>query len=168
MRTYEAALKEANLTSSERAQKSFFIRRIEKAIKDKVSVPDRVFALFDTPFEEFTPDCEELFERELVGKSVFWMFSEVLAKIYSEMNADRQGWEAAADFLEDTPIKYCALHAMEKVEKSRESSHADETDVDENSRLLVTPDDQKFGVRPYIEDSRNRRRKKGDLRPCYA
>jgi hypothetical protein len=168
MGTYEAALREANLTSSNKACKSFFIKRIEKAIKDKVKVSNRVFALFDTPFDDFTPDCEELFEKELVEKSIFWMFSEVLAKIYSEMNADRHGWEAAADFLDDTPIKYCALHAMEKVEKSRESSTADYADLEENSSLDVTPDDQKFGVRPYIERSRNRRRNKGDLRFCYA
>ena len=168
MGTCEAALNEADLTSNDKVRKSFFIKRIEKAIKDRVKVSDRVFALFDTPFEEFTPDCEELFERELVEKSVFWMFCEVLAKVYSEMNADRQGWEAAADFLEDTPIKYCTLHATEKVEKSRESSQADDPDIDENDRLLVTPDDQKFGVRPYLERSRNRRRKRVDLRPCYA
>ena len=168
MGTYEAALREANLTSNDKARKSFFIKRIEKAIKDKVHVPDRVFALFDTPFHKFTPDCEELFEKELVEKSIFWMFSEVLADIYSEMNADRQGWEAAADFLDDTPIKYCALHAMEKVEKSREPSLSDNPDMDDNALLDVTPDDQKFGVRPYIERSRNRRRKRGDLRPCYA
>jgi hypothetical protein len=168
MGTSEVALSETNENPTDTVIKSFFTKRIEKAIKDRVEVSDRVFALFDTPFDQFTPDCEELFERELVGKSVFWMFSEVLAKIYNEMNADRQGWEAAADFLKDTPIKYCALHAMEKVEKSKASSKIDNVDMDESSQLLVTPDDQKFGVRPYIERSRNGRRKRGDLRPCYA
>lgn len=168
METCEVALSETKEISKDTVRKSFFTKRIEKAIEDRVSVPDSVFALFDTPFDEFTPDCEELFEKELVEKSVFWMFSEVLAKIYHEMNADRQGWEAAADFLKDTPIKYCALHAMEKVEKKKESLKTDDNDIDESAGLNVRPDDQKFGVRPYIERSRNRSRKRGDLRPCYA
>jgi len=168
MGTSEVALSESNKTPKDTVRKSFFTKRIEKAIKDRVEVSDCVFALFDTPFDQFTPDCEELFERELVKRSVFWMFSEVLAKIYHEMNADRQGWEAAADFLKDTPIKYCALHAMEKVEKSKASSKVDGADMNENSRLNLRPDDEKFGVRPYIERSRNGRRKRGDLRPCYA
>lgn len=170
MGVYETTLREIISTPKDRVRRSFFIKRIERVIRDRVEIPGEVFALFDTPFEEFTPECEELFERELVEKSIFWMFSDVLAKICRDMNADRHGWEAAAEFLEDTPIKYCALHAMEKVEKQRESSTGEDflgvgvEDID----LRLSPEDQKFGVRPYIERSRNRRRGRGELKPCFA
>ncbi|MFW6113708.1 MAG: hypothetical protein ACOC78_02160 [Actinomycetota bacterium] len=71
----------------------------------------------DIPFDEFTPEISAVYETYIKGQALFHIFSDMLAEIYEDMNADKSGWEAAANFLKDTPMKLCALYALQKIEE---------------------------------------------------
>ena len=138
-----------------RRYRSFFIKKLEQHLHDqRLEVPHLIFDLFDTPFELFTDNDRRIYEERVKGQALFHIFSDMLIEIYERIEADRAGWETAANFLDDTPMKVCALHTLARIEELEELP--DEEDytamVDELkslSRVKVTPVEQKYNVRRY-------------------
>ena len=134
--------------------KSFFVKRLEQHLLEKgINVPERIFSLFDTPFESFTPEYATLYEQRIKGQALFYVFSDMLVDIYEQLEADKTGWEAAANFLEDTPMKVCALHALARIDELESMPAEDYMFMVEQfsgvSSMRITPKDQKFYVRRY-------------------
>ena len=95
METIEEAIKKCERTPG--SYKSFFAKRLEQHLSEKgVSIPDRVFALLDTPFKDFTPEYVMMYEQKIKGQALFFLFSDMLVEIYEHLDADKTGWEAAA------------------------------------------------------------------------
>ena len=144
--------------------KSFFVKRLEQHLMEKgISIPERIFTLFDTPFDCFTPEYVAMYEQKIKGQALFYLFSDMLVEIYEHLDADKTGWEAAANFLEDTPMKVCALHALERIAELDAMPEEEYLRMVEEfnglSAMRITPKDQKFYVRPYGKDGKGRMRK---------
>jgi hypothetical protein len=156
---------EAEIRSCERSagqHKSFFIKRLEQHLTERgISIPGPIFALFDTPFTDFTPESREMYEREIKGQALFHIFSDMLIEIYEGLTADRIGWEAAANYLEDTPMKVCALHALQRIGQLEQMKDEDYLymveEFSNRSKARVTPVDQKFNVRSYSSAGKSHR-----------
>ncbi|MDY6795454.1 MAG: hypothetical protein SWK76_09290 [Actinomycetota bacterium] len=114
---YQEALKDIIGYRKSGLQRSFFSRRLERYVEGKVDVSRRIFTVLDTPFKEFTPMCERLYREKIESNYMLPMFSDMLVEIYRKLDADKYGWEAAANFLDETPMKRCALDAMHKAER---------------------------------------------------
>jgi hypothetical protein len=138
-----------------RRYRSFFVKRLEQHLQDQgLEVPHLIFDLFDKPFELFTDNDKKVYEERVKGQALFHIFSDMLIEIYARLEADRVGWETAANFLDDTPIKVCALHTLERIEELEEMPDEEDymTMVEEFkslSRVKVTPCEQKYKVRRY-------------------
>ena len=159
METIEEAIKKCERTPG--SYKSFFVKRLEQHLSEKgVSIPDRVFALLDTPFKDFTPEYVMMYEQKIKGQALFHIFSDMLVEIYEHLEADKTGWEAAANFLKDTPMKVCALQALERIDQLEAMPENDYLYMVEQFNSLssadITPKDQKFGVRPYTGGGKSR------------
>lgn len=165
--TIEYAVKSCERTDKGR-HRSFFLKRLEHHLKDRgIKVPDLIFDLFDTPFKDFTPQYCGVYETKIKGQALFHIFSDMLVEIYDLIEADRTGWEAAANYLEDTPMKVCALHALTRIQQLEEiEEEADYASLDlmeEFSGIAksgVTPRDEKLNVRPYKGKGKGHRRRK--------
>ena len=159
METIEEAIKKCERTPG--SYRSFFVKRLEQHLSEKcINIPDRVFALFDTPFEDFTPEYVMMYEQKIKGQALFHIFADMLVEIYQYLDADKAGWEAAANFLKDTPMKACALHALKRIDQLEAMPENDYLYMVEQFNGLssseITPRDQKFGVRPYTGGGRSR------------
>ncbi len=159
METIEEAVKKCERNPG--GYKSFFVKRLEQHMADKgINIPDRIFALFDTPFGEFTPEYVEMYEQKIKGQALFHIFSDMLVEIYQGLEADKTGWESAANFLKDTPMKLCALQALQRIDQLEAMPENDYLYMAEQfsglSSSAITPKDQKFGVRPYSGGGKNR------------
>ena len=166
METIEEAVKKCERKVGK--YKSFFVKRLEQHLVEKgISLPDRIFTLFDTPFEDFTPEYVAMYEQKIKGQALFHIFSDMLVEIYQHLDADKIGWEAAANFLLDTPMKICALNALKRIDQLEAMPENDYLYMVEQfsgvSSMQVTPKGQKFGVRPYSGAGKNRWWKKEEL-----
>lgn len=152
METIEEALQKCESKAGK--YKSFFVKRLEQHLLDKgINIPERIFTLFDTPFDCFTPEYAMMYEQKIKGQALFHVFSDMLVEIYQHLEADKSGWEAAANFLEDTPMKVCALHALERIGQLESMPEEDYLYMVEQfnglSSMRITPRGQKFYVRPF-------------------
>jgi hypothetical protein len=161
---------EAAIRSCERSQttgsRSFFVKKLEQHFQEKgIKIPDQIFDLFDTPFTEFTPQYAKVYEERIKGQALFHIFSDMLVEIFEMLNADRTGWEAAANYLYDTPMKICALHALARIQQLEEiPEEIDYLDLMEEfsgkaKQIRVTPREQKRNIRPYRENGKGRWKK---------
>jgi len=169
METLEQAIK--NCERSVGSQRSFFVKRLEQHLFEKgITIPERIFTLFDTPFEDFTPEYSEMYEKKIKGQALFHIFSDMLVEIYERLEADKAGWETAANFLQDTPMRMCAMHALRRIDELEAMSESDHLYMVEQfnglSTMQVTPKDRKFGVRPYSGASKSRWWKREELIPA--
>lgn len=149
--------------------RSFFLKRLEQHLVEKgLKIPELIFDLFDTPFEDFTPEYKKVYEEKVKGQALFHIFSDMLIEIYEKLQADRIGWETSANFLEDTPMKVCALHALARIQQLEELPE-EQDDVAMAQELTglfathVTPQEQKLYAKPYIDTGKGRRRKRAAL-----
>ena len=144
--------------------RSFFTKKLEHHLQDKgVKVPDAIFSVLDTPFNEFDHNYEKIYEEKIKGQALFQIFSDMLVEIYEKMGADKSGWEAAANFLQDTPMKICALYALEKIEELACMPETNYASVEEQpADLHISPSRQKLYVKPYTpeEKGKNGRRRR--------
>lgn len=149
---------ETKIRSCERSTgrtKSYFAKRLEQHLAEKgIKIPSQILALFDTPFSEFSPALAKTYEQKIKGQGLDHIFSDMLVEIYEKVNADRSGWESAANFLEETPMKVCALYALERIDQLNKIEEDDYVHmVEEFSGLYagaVTPQTRKYNVRPYM------------------
>jgi hypothetical protein len=143
--------------------KSFFIKKLEQHLKEQgVKIPHYIFSVFDTPFSDFGPEFEEIYETKIKGQALFQIFSDMLVEIYEDINADKAGWEAAANFLQDTPMKLCALYALEKIEELESMPEINYASVEgQPEGLQASPPRQKLNVKRYTHEdkSKSNRRK---------
>ncbi|MDY6793915.1 MAG: hypothetical protein SWK76_01340 [Actinomycetota bacterium] len=142
------------------AYKSFFVKKLEHLLEEKgVKVPAGVIAVLDLPFDQFTPECRAVYESHIKGQALFHIFSDMLVEIFESMNADKAGWEATAHFLNDTPMKLCALYALQKIEDLENIPdivcEAGAQEAPEGS-----PADRRLYVRRYVDSERKGRRRK--------
>jgi hypothetical protein len=159
METIEEAVKKCE-RSTEKC-KSFFVKRLEQHLAEKgISIPDRIFVLLDTPFEDFTPEYAAMYEKKIKGQALFHIFSDMLVEIYQGLEADRIGWEASVNFLQDTPMKMCATHALNRIDQLEAIPDDDYMYVVEqlsgSPASQVTPRERKYGVKPYASGGKNR------------
>ena len=136
------------------------MKRLEAYLMEKgIAIPRSIFALFDLPFEEFSPEHMDLYEQKIKGKPLFHIFSDMLVDIYQRLDADKVGWEAAANFLDDTPMRVCALHALRRIDQLESMQDDDYEDMVEQLRSLarapVTPREHKYNIRPYATGGKN-------------
>jgi hypothetical protein len=141
--------------------RSFFAKRLEQHLSEKgIAIPERIFSLFDTPFSAFTPECIVMYEQKIKGQALFQIFSDMLVEIYQRLDAEKSGWETAANYLEDTPMRICALHAMKRIDQLEQMPESDYLYMVEQfsglSAVGITPKDQKFGARPYAGMGKSR------------
>ncbi|MEW6554439.1 MAG: hypothetical protein AB1384_09155 [Actinomycetota bacterium] len=158
METLEQSVKKCEKSVSK--CRSFFVKRLEQHFIDKgIKIPEGIFTLFDTPFSQFTPEYKAMYEQKIKGQALFHIFSDMLVEIYQELDADKSGWEAAANYLEDTPMRICALLAMKRIDELEELPDSDYLYMVEQfnslSEARITPREQKFGVRPYTGAGRS-------------
>ncbi|RJP27153.1 MAG: hypothetical protein C4536_14195 [Actinobacteria bacterium] len=167
METIEEAIKKCERNPGR--YKSFFVKRLEQHLAEKgITIPGRIFSLFDTPFDNFTPEYVSMYEQKIKGQALFHIFSDMLVEIYQRLDADKIGWESAANFLQDTPMKVCALQALKRIDQLEAMPENDYLYMVEQFSGLaasaITPKDQKFGVRPYSGNGKNRWWKKEEPR----
>jgi hypothetical protein len=165
METLEEALRKCEKSTAR--CRSFFVKRLEQHFNDKgIKIPEGIFSLFDTPFSKFTPEYAKMYEQKIKGQALFHIFSDMLVEIYQKMDADKAGWEAAANYLEDTPMRICALKALKRIDELEEMPDSDYLYMVEQfnglSEANVTPREQKFGVRPYAGAGKSHWWKKED------
>jgi hypothetical protein len=148
-----------------RRYRSFFTKKLEQHVEDQgLEVPHLILDLFDKPFGVFTANDKKVYEERVKGQALFHIFSDMLIEIYEKLEADRAGWETAANFLDDTPMKVCALHTLARIEEIEmlpdEEDYAYMVEEFKSlSKVQVTPREQKYNVRRY-NDKKNRRRRK--------
>jgi hypothetical protein len=144
--------------------RSYFIKKLEQHLKERgVKVPYAVFSVFDTPFNEFSPEYEKIYEEKIKDQALFQIFSDMLVEIYQDIGANKAGWEAAANFLQDTPMKICALYTLDKIEELECMPQMTYASVEEQpADLHISPPRQKLYVKPYTpkEKGKNGRRKR--------
>jgi len=144
--------------------RSYFVKKLEQHLEGKgMKVPHSIFSVFDTPFSDFSPEYEKIYEEKIKGQALFQIFSDMLVEIYEEINADKAGWEAAANFLKDTPMKLCALYALEKLEELERMPETIYACIEEQpDDMQASPHKQKLYVKPYApkEKGKNGRRKR--------
>jgi hypothetical protein len=160
----EAAIRKCERSAGYKTR-SFFVKRLEQHLLEKsVNVPSNIFDLFDTPFVEFTPEYSRVYEHKVKGQALFHIFSDMLLEIFESIDADRIGWEAAANYLEDTPMKVCALHTLTRIQQLEEMPDYESLDLAEelsvNTSSVVTPRAQKLYVKPYVGVGKGRRGKR--------
>lgn len=171
METLEEAIRKCEKNTGQ--CRSFFSKRLEQHLSDKgIAIPERIFSLMDTPFSVFTPEYTRMYEQKIKGQALFYIFSDMLVEIFQELNADKTGWEAAANYLEDTPMRICALLALKRIDQLEEMPDNDYLFMVEQLSGLdtagITPKEQKFGVRPYAGSGKNRWWKKGQPHPASS
>lgn len=159
METLEEAVKKCEKATVK--SRSFFSKKLEQHLKEKgIAIPERIFLLFDTPFSAFTPEYAKMYEEKVKGQALFHIFSDMLVEIYQVLDADKTGWEAAANYLEDTPMRICALQALKRIDQLEEMPDDDYLYMVEQLSGVsidgITPREQKFGVRPYAGAGKSR------------
>jgi hypothetical protein len=87
------------LMNTENARKarprSFFTRKLESKLEEKEDrIPQTFLSLLDLPFDDFTPEDHELYEKQL--KPLFRDLSAVLLEIFDQIGRPEEGWEARA------------------------------------------------------------------------
>jgi hypothetical protein len=122
-----------------------------------MKVPRGVFCVLDTPFTEFSPEHDRVYEERIKGQALFQIFSDMLVEIYEKMGADKSGWEAAANFLKDTPMKICALYALERIEELEYMPDTDYAFVEEQpADMNISPTRQKLYAKPYTPEGKGK------------
>ena len=115
MEVLEVQIRSCEATMGRR-YRSFFTKRLEQYLEDQgMEVPHLILDLFDKPFETFSDNDRKVYEERVKGQALFHIFSDMLIEIYERLEADRGGWETAANFLDDTPMKVCALHTLNRI-----------------------------------------------------
>jgi hypothetical protein len=144
--------------------KSYFTKKLEQHLKARgMEVPSDIFSVLDTPFNEFDPQYEKIYEEKIKDQALFQIFSDMLVEIYEEIGADKAGWEAAANFLQDTPMKICSLYALEKIEELEYLPETTYASVEAQPvDLHISPTRHKLYVKPYMpkEKGKNGRRRR--------
>ena len=163
MSTMEAAVK-ANIVTARtdtKAKKSFFVKKLERHMADKgIKIPRRVFSVMDTPFNEFNPTYKEFYENRIKGQALFHLFSDMLMQIYEELSANKTGWEDAVEYLEDSPMKLCAIFALRRIDELEQMRDDNYVDMVEEFNYLSTaeaaPVKTKYNVKPYSGKDKSR------------
>ena len=138
--------------------RSYFTKKLELHLKGRgMEVPSDIFSVFDTPFNEFSPEYEMIYEEKIKDQALFQIFSDMLVEIYEEIGADKAGWEAAANFLQDTPMKICALYTLEKIEELEYMPETTYASVEAQPvDLHISPPRQKLYVKPYTPNGKGK------------
>jgi hypothetical protein len=138
-----------------RIYRSFFTKKLERAFEGKgLEVPQRILSVMDVPFEEFTPEEKELYEREI--KPLAFVFVEHLMDIYEIMGRPAQGWEEMLERIDPSPIKVLATLVIHE-EQNLEMLPEEDNGGFEEDHAGAGPR-QKFEVRTYSERARQRER----------
>lgn len=141
-----APVGDGGVQGSGSVRKSFFTKKMEYMLEDRqVKMPASIIRLLDLPFEEFTPEDTELYEREFKGRHLTLIFGDLLQELYERMGHNRYGWESACRYLKDTPMKVCAMYILkeeERLEKVEEPPDYSELDGVKTVR-------EKYNVKPY-------------------
>jgi hypothetical protein len=119
------------LMNTENARKarprSFFTRKLESKLEEKEDrIPQTFLSLLDLPFDDFTPEDHELYEKQL--KPLFRSFSAVLLEIFDQMGRPEEGWEESTKLLSDCPVKVVAMLALYEFRNSS-NGHGDTPDT---------------------------------------
>ena len=110
--------------------RSFFTRKLEGKLDEKEErMPQTFLSLLDLPFDDFTPEEHETYEKQL--KPLFHTLSAVLLEIFDQMGRPEEGWEESTKLLPDCPVKVVAMLALYEFRNSQ-NGHGD---------ALGTPDD---------------------------
>lgn len=110
--------------------RSFFTRKLEGKLDEKEErLPQTFLSLLDLPFDDFTPEEHETYEKQL--KPLFHTLSAVLLEIFDQLGKPEEGWEESTKLLPDCPVKVVAMLALYEFRNSQ-NGHGD---------ALGTPDD---------------------------
>ncbi len=126
------------------SRKSYFTKKLERKLEGRgVKVPAAIISLLDKPFDDFTPQERELYEREFKGRQLIILFSELLDELYEETGKCESGWSAMCRFLKDTPIKLMATYVL------KEEERLEGAEVASSEPPASAPPREKLFVRPY-------------------
>ncbi len=105
------------------ANKSFFTKKLERKLDERgIEVPAPIIMLLDKPFDDFTPEEKQLYEREYKGRQLTILFSDLLDELYGETGRVSSGWNAMCRYLKDTPMKLIATYVVQEEERLEEVS----------------------------------------------
>lgn len=91
--------------------RSFFTRKLESKLAAKeAGMPQAHISLLDTPFDAFSPEEQQMYEREL--KPTFQFLSEILLEVFDELGRPEEGWEESTKLMPDCPAKVVAMLSL--------------------------------------------------------
>lgn len=94
-------------TSQRKITRSYFTKKLERRLQeDEVEIPQSLFVLMDTPFEEFSQEERDVYENKF--RALTHVFVDALREIYISMGSHYQGWEEMTERLQPAPIKILA------------------------------------------------------------
>ncbi|MDY6795453.1 MAG: hypothetical protein SWK76_09285 [Actinomycetota bacterium] len=169
MTTLESIVK-ANLGgTTSTPHKSYFMKKLEQHLEVKgINIPGRILEVMDTPFEEFPSSYARIYKQQIKGQALLHIFSDMLIEIFQGMQADQAGWQASANFLENTPMRICAMRALDEIERLNALPKGNHSCMMEEFSDLVSkdekPEKRKLDVKPYSGKSKSRWWKKRDSR----
>lgn len=98
--------------------RSFFTRKLESKLDEKEErIPQTFLSLLDIPFDDFTPEEHEMYEKQL--KPLFHALSAVLLEIFDQLGRPEEGWEESTKLLPDCPVKVVAMLALYEFRNSQ-------------------------------------------------
>ncbi len=94
-------------TSQRKITRSYFTKKLERKLQEnEVEIPQSLFILMDTPFEDFSETEREVYENKF--RALTHVFVDALRDIYISMGSHYQGWEEMSERLQPTPMKILA------------------------------------------------------------
>ena len=94
-------------TSQRKITRSYFTKKLERKLQEnEVEIPQSLFILMDTPFEDFSETEREVYENRF--RALTHVFVDALRDIYVSMGSHYQGWEEMSERLQPTPMKILA------------------------------------------------------------
>ena len=93
--------------SQRKITRSYFTKKLERKLQEnEVEIPQSLFILMDTPFEDFSETEREVYENRF--RAFTHVFVDALRDIYVSMGSHYQGWEEMSERLQPTPMKILA------------------------------------------------------------
>ncbi len=109
-------------SATARPSRSIFTQSLaERLQREGIEVPDRILDLLDTPFASFTEEDKHLYEEQVKGKELMFLFSRLLSQIYeSQPEASKHSWRSMGFLLKDCPVKVCVTYVLRQAEEGQE------------------------------------------------
>ena len=102
---------------------SYFTKKLERKLREKeIEIPQSLYLLMDTPFDDFSEADREIYENQF--RALTHVFVEALRETYISMGNPYQGWEELSERLQPTPMK--VLSGLVLGEEERLQVMADE------------------------------------------